>query len=287
MKFPTFPSSKAWGGFIYLPAFEARRTIAALHHWNMRDDSGKPGLQYDEDAAGPIGCFAYMGKMGIHAAGVYMVHTKVKDSQSGWPLIFKASPFRSLWRIWSTVKVQPLSSVLGEISATNPNGRRQIFSTVTVVSDLETLLAAHDIHLEAVQAVRNAKVDKGLIWNYITQPILPQWATKGEPGPMGFSKLDKPLMLLSFAHSWEKQEDDNIINSETRRAVEKIEAMSRARKTDHPYRYLNYSSNWQKPFESYGEENHKFLQDMSRKYDEQGLFQKSCTGGFKLFSEDS
>jgi hypothetical protein len=49
---------------------------------------------------------------------------------------------------------------------------------------------------------------------------------------------------------------------------------------------LNYCAEWQRPFESYGEENWQFLKEMSKKYDPEGLFQKGCVGGFKLDVED-
>ncbi len=42
---------------------------------------------------------------------------------------------------------------------------------------------------------------------------------------------------------------------------------------------------WQRPFEGYGRENLRFLQDVSKRYDPDGLFQKGCVGGFKLAVE--
>jgi len=69
-----------------------------------------------------------------------------------------------------------------------------------------------------------------------------------------------------------------------RAILEKIEKDSEARKTSAPFKFLNYSSQFQDPISSYGEENKKRLQAVSIKFDPEGLFQKSVPGGFKLFT---
>ncbi|KAI4868741.1 hypothetical protein F4820DRAFT_408617 [Hypoxylon rubiginosum] len=48
------------------------------------------------------------------------------------------------------------------------------------------------------------------------------------------------------------------------------DAERRGRKV--PHIYLNYTSSFQDPFASYGEENKKFLREVSRRYDPHGLF---------------
>lgn len=51
----------------------------------------------------------------------------------------------------------------------------------------------------------------------------------------------------------------------------------------HPYIYMNYAWKDQRVVDGYGQEMKKFLQDVSKKYDPDGLFQKAVPGGFKLF----
>lgn len=46
---------------------------------------------------------------------------------------------------------------------------------------------------------------------------------------------------------------------------------------------MNYCAGWQKPFDAYGEDNKRFLREVSGKYDPDGLVQRGCTGGFKLW----
>lgn len=46
---------------------------------------------------------------------------------------------------------------------------------------------------------------------------------------------------------------------------------------------MNYASAGQPVIEGYGEENVRFLREVSRKYDPKGVFQRRVPGGFKLF----
>lgn len=120
-------------------------------------------------------------------------------------------------------------------------------------------------------------------WTLVLQPLLPIWLRKGDPNPLGLdSGTDEPLINVEFTVNWPDSGDDEFIKTTTHRAIEQIEAFAIANKTDHPWRYLNYCGDWQKPFESYGEENVRFLRETSRKYDPERLFQRACIGGFKL-----
>ncbi len=46
---------------------------------------------------------------------------------------------------------------------------------------------------------------------------------------------------------------------------------------------MNYAWIDQDPIVSYNAENKGRLQQVSKKYDPEGVFQKGCPGGFKLF----
>ena len=124
---------------------------------------------------------------------------------------------------------------------------------------------------------------KGLLWTLVLQPLLPNWTRKGDANPLGLDDgTHEPLIVVSFTVNWDERRDDELVQTTTRRAVEQIDAAAAANKTAHRYRYLNYCAEWQRPFEGYGEENWRFLQGVSRRYDPEGLFQRGCVGGFKL-----
>ncbi|KAL9104450.1 MAG: hypothetical protein Q9163_000602 [Psora crenata] len=278
----SFPSTNIWSGFLYMPAIQAAKTLAAFHECVRRTDSGDPSTTYDNHAAGPIVCFSYIQELRVQVIAVNLVYTKVPEDEKKWPTCWKNSSFGSLWRLWSTCKVRTLTSATDEMNALNPAGMRQAFATTTIKNDPTTLTATHAVYCDAIASIRRLNV-KGLVWTLVLQPLLPDWVRKGDANPLGLHDCThEPLVIVSFTVKWAKRRDDESVQKMTRRAVEQIEAVAASNKTGHRYRYLNYCAEWQRPFEGYGEENWRFLQGVSRKYDPEGLFQRGCVGGFKL-----
>ncbi|KAL9609611.1 MAG: hypothetical protein Q9167_005635 [Letrouitia subvulpina] len=284
---PTFPCTKIWSGFLYLPSYQASKVLAAFHQSVNRRMSDGPEVEGSNYAAGPIACFSYVQKLGIQAIAVNLVYTSITSEQGKgkWPAYWRNSSFRSLWRLWSTCKVRSLTSATDEMNTLNPPGRRQVFATTTITNDPNTITAAHTAYINGFTSMRHVNV-KGLVWTLVLQPLLPNWVRKGEPNPLGLQDgSNEPLVIVSFTINWDQSRDDELVNKAARRAIEQIEMAAAANKTGHRYRYLNYCASWQKPFKGYGEENWRFLQQVSRRYDPDGLFQKGCVGGFKLFTE--
>ena len=278
----SFPSTKIWSGFLYFTASQSAKVVAAFHESVKKTDSGDSSTTYDDHAAGPIACFSYIQKLGVQAIAVNLVYTKPPENQRKWPAYWSTSSFGSLWRLWSTCKVRTLTSATDEMNALNPPGRRQVFATTTIKNDPAALAAAHTAYGDAISSIRRVNV-KGLVWTLVLQPLLPDWARKGDANPLGLHDgTHEPLVIVSFTVNWAERRDDEFVKTTTRRAVEQIDTVAAANRTGHRYRYLNYCAEWQKPFEGYGAENWRFLQGVSRRYDPAGLFQRGCVGGFKL-----
>ncbi|MCJ1379009.1 hypothetical protein MMC17_002108 [Xylographa soralifera] len=278
----SFPSTKIWSGFLYMPASQATKVLAAFHRFVNRAVSDDPSTTYDNNAAGPIACFSYIQKLGIQAIAVNLVYTKLPESEKKWPACWRNSSFGSLWRLWSTCKVRTLTSATDEMNSLNPPGRRQVFATTTIKNDPATLAAVHNAYRDAIASMRRVNV-KDLVWTLVLQPLLPDWVCKGDTNPLGLNDSSaEPLVIVSFTVNWAERQHDEFVKTTTRHVVEQIDAFAAANKTDHRYRYLNYCAEWQRPFEGYGLENWRFLQGVSRKYDPEGLFQRGCMGGFKL-----
>lgn len=169
------------------------------------------------------------------------------------------------------------------MSALNPPGRRQVIVTTTIKNDPATLAASQTAYRDGVAAIRHVKAN-GISWTLVLQSFLPEWISKGDPNPLNLDKCTKdgPLVNVQFTINWADSRDDEFIHTAARRAIEQINAFAIAHGTDHPWRYLNYCAEWQRPFAGYGEENWKFLKETKRKYDPDGLFQRACTGVFEL-----
>jgi hypothetical protein len=278
----SFPLTDIWSGFLYLPPWQSSKVLSAFHSFVSRDIKANSDAMYDEYAAGPLLCFTYLQQLGIQAIAINLARTSPPPDPKRWPECWSTSEFPKLWRFWSTCKVQSLTSATDEVSVLNPPGRRQEFATTTVKNDAATLEAVHRTYSDAIATIRQYKI-KNMSWTLVLQPLLPAWARKGDSNPLGLDTgTDDPLVSVSFTINWALAEDDERVRRITRCAIEQIDVFAEKRGTAHEYRYLNYCAIWQKPFEGYGKKNLIFLQDVSRDVDPEGMFQKGCTGGFKL-----
>lgn len=275
-----FPSTDIWSGFIHAPNSQSLKALTALHESVKRADPKSSGISIDPHAAGPITCFTYVQALGIRIVTVHLAYTRVPEEPRQWSAYWRGSKFASLWRLWSTFKVQTLTSSMEEMNGSSPPGKRWSFSTTTIKNDLSTITAAHTIYNEAISSLRNVT---GLIYGIVMQPLLPSWTRKGDPSPLGIHEAtDDALIIISLSVSWQKAVDDKQIYATMQEVIERIDAVATANGTSHPYRYLNYCAKWQQPLEGYGEDNLQFLKEVSRRYDPDGLFQRGCEGGFKL-----
>ncbi|KAI9641415.1 hypothetical protein NHQ30_010217 [Ciborinia camelliae] len=266
----TFPSAQIWSGFLYMPSSQSTKVLSAFHEVVNRVD-------WDTHAAGPLACFTYIQPLGLQAISVNLVYTT--PSEKKWPEYWSKSAFSSIWRFWSTCKVRTLTSATDEMNALNPPGKRQVLATTTTRNDAATLAATHAVYRDAISSLRGVK---GLVWTLVLQPLLPEWIRRGDANPLGLHDVDEPLVIVSFTVNWPNDRDDELVKKTTRGAIEEIEGIAKKNGTGHEWKYLNYCAEWQRPFEGYGDENLKFLRGVSGKYDNEGLFQRGCVGGFKL-----
>ena len=90
---------------------------------------------------------------------------------------------------------------------------------------------------------------------------------------MGLADRTEPLVIVLFTAVWEKRADDELVGQTARNTINDIDEFATMKGTADAYR---------SPFDGYGAENKRFLQQMSKMYDPDGLFQRACVGGFKL-----
>ena len=86
--------------------------------------------------------------------------------------------------------------------------------------------------------------------------------------------------------TWKRASDDALVYAAVDELFGKIEAKAKELGVFNRWKYMNYAAGHQDVIAGYGEETKRMLQDVSRKYDPEGLFQKGCVGGFKVFKDD-
>jgi hypothetical protein len=163
------------------------------------------------------------------------------------------------------------------------NQVRCAYMNTTTKADVATLQIAADIYTAAVVPIQSTP---GLVCSFTIQPyplsLLDEAASKGG-NLLGLDPADGPAASLLLLTYWKDKADDEQVIAAMKGALERIRAQALEKGSALDYVYLNYASAFQDPFGSYGAENKRKLQETSRKYDPEGLFQKAVPGGFKLF----
>ena len=109
----SFSSTNVWSGFLYMTASKAPQVLSAFHEFTQARPS-----TYDEFAGGPLVCFSYLQKLGINVVSTNLVYTK----PVAWPACWRS--FKSIGRLWSTVKIRSLTSATDELGKLSPPGLR-------------------------------------------------------------------------------------------------------------------------------------------------------------------
>jgi len=110
-----------------------------------------------------------------------------------------------------------------------------------------------------------------------------------EPGnALGLEGSDNPpLVLCLLSVTWDRAQDDALINSVSKTLIEEIDKATKAAGLFHRFKYLNYAARFQDPISSYGPGSKALLQAVGKRYDPEGFFQGGIPGGFKLFGTQS
>ncbi|KFA45831.1 hypothetical protein S40293_09659 [Stachybotrys chartarum IBT 40293] len=274
----SIPSAPIWFAMLIAPAaFQREKALKAYHDYVKLAGSDQPG-GFDENAAGPIMSIIYVQGLPIQLIALNLVYTQAPEDNK-WPRHWKETGFNSLWSFSRTSKVQSHADAVEELGRGAPAGTRHMEGTTTIRNDIDTLRAACDIFSETATELRHVK---GLVFPFTIQTILPAWMNKGFPNVLGLDDCTEPLIILNCFSTWTNAEDDQFVRKTIRRTLERIDEAAAARQADHPYRFMNYCMEFQRPYEGCTDANKKLMRDASRKYDPDGLFQGGLAGGFKL-----
>ncbi|KAI1778217.1 FAD-binding domain-containing protein [Hypoxylon cercidicola] len=271
--FPTFKQGPFWGGnVLYFPASFPGQIEALVAEIQKPDADPNTHLMISTGYSALMG-----GNMCLNT--VYYT----QDVQN--PAVLE--PFTAIQPQVNqpgVPKTLTLTQMASGQAAGVSNQTRCAYMNVTVKADVATLQAATDIYTAAIAPLQSCE---GLTCSLTFQPypvsLLQQSVAKGG-NSLGLDPSDGPAVSVLLLTYWKDKSDDEQILTTMKGALEGMRAKAIENGTALEFIYLNYAASFQDPIASYGAKNKQKLQDVSRSYDPDGLFQKGVPGGFKLFT---
>lgn len=272
----TFSQGPFWGGAVlYFPPSFAGQVEALVNELNRPDATDETHLMLSIGYSasymqlGGTLCMNQVYHTGDNGAAPAVLDPFVKVS----PQVEQLNSVRSL----------TLKDAAGEQAAQSADGVRCAYMNTTVKADAATLNAAAEAYLGAIEPLKGCE---GITCSLTLQPYSASLLRKSEAlggNVLGLSAEDGPLVSILALTWWKDKADDEKIVGTFRKVIETIDRDAASRGPAVPFKYMNYAWGFQDPIGSYGEENKAFLQEVSKKYDPDGVFQKGVPGGFKLF----
>lgn len=272
----TFPQGPFWGGAVlYFPPSFPGQVDALVAELKRPDASDETHLMLS------IGYSASYMQLGGTLCMNQVYHTGTAE---GAPAVL--DPFAKISpqvEQLNSMRALTLKDAAGEQAGQSADGVRCAYMNTTVKADAPTLKAAAEAYLAALEPLKECE---GITCSLTLQPYstsLLQKSAEFGGNVLGLSAEDGPLVSILALTWWKEKADDEKIAGTFRKVIETIDQDAASRGTAVPFKYMNYAWDFQDPISSYGKENKKFLQEVSKKYDPEGVFQKGVPGGFKLF----
>lgn len=272
----TFPQGPFWGGAVlYFPPSFPSQVEALVDELNKPDASDETHLMLSIGYSasymqlGGTLCMNSVYHTGEGETGPAVLDPFVKVS----PQVEQLNSMRSL----------TLRDAAGEQAAQSADGVRCAYMNTTVKADAATLNAAAEAYLAALEPLKGCE---GITCSLTLQPYSASLLRKSAElggNVLGMDAADGPLVSILALTWWKDKADDEKIVGTFRKVIETIDRDAASRGTAVPFKYMNYAWHFQDPIGSYGDKNKAFLQEVSSKYDPDGVFQKGVPGGFKLF----
>lgn len=286
----TYPQQPFWGGVVFYPASDANypgQVEALVNEVRKPEPSDETHIMVN---------LGYSAQFGDRMMGLNQVYYTGPDAASAYgptdaatgrirvpPMLRPFTGVQPQLEQLNSLRVMTLVQGATEHAVMATERQRCAYMNCTLRADTDALVAAADIYSKAIEPLKPLDgITLCLTLQAYPRSLLRKTAELGG-NVLGLDPRE-PLVTILLLTYWKRREDDEQIMGVLRGALEAIEKDADARGQRVPYTYLNYASDFQDPFSSYGEENKKFLQEVSRKYDPEGLFQKNVPGGFKLYA---
>ncbi|KAF2104658.1 FAD-binding domain-containing protein [Rhizodiscina lignyota] len=205
------------------------------------------------------------------------------ESPDSFPKTFEHYKEIEAWE-GATSEMLPQSNVTIKLELSNPYGMRTSYHSFCYKPSAELEDKFAELFEEALEKIKDVDT-----WGFVIvqQPISRAAiaASKKRGGnAMGLEEEDGPLVIWHIPWSWFNAKDDELMRTVGRELREKSEEVAKEAGLWHRYRYTNYAEESQEAYKGYGEEMLKWLKQVQKKYDPEGIYTKGGlnSGYFKL-----
>ncbi|KAF4626844.1 hypothetical protein G7Y89_g11318 [Cudoniella acicularis] len=233
--------------------------------------SGFMSSQNFDPHADMIFAVGYSNPGGIQSLNLGLQYTKPIVN----PPVFQ--PFVNIsQKIFSTLRIANMSSLVIEEDTHNPYGFRQPHMEVTFAHSPDIYSRTHTLFNASTALVASVQ---GVNYFLILQPS----PALSEQNILGLKAADGRDVLALLSISYNDSTDDSTVANAVKSFFSNLKALAANLGVDRSFIYLNYAAPFQDPISGYGAANKARLQSASLKYDSYGLLQTGVSGGFKLF----
>ncbi|APA09132.1 hypothetical protein SS1G_03029 [Sclerotinia sclerotiorum 1980 UF-70] len=266
--FYAFKQGDIWGGNIVYPLTTADQQINALTDFSSN-------ATYDENASLIMSLAFQLGLGAVVVSNVVYTEPVVN------PPVYQ--PFTAIQpQFFDTMGIRNLTDVTSETLATLPRSRT-LFKTTTFKAKKEIITTAFNAYNASLPFIESLS---GITWALSLAPLptnIPAESAPSGGNVLGVIPDDGPLIVALLTATWADIADDSLVTNTAQAIFDKIDSFAATEGYLNDWKYLNYAANSQDPIDGYGATNKAILQEASRKYDPEGVFQKGVPGGFKLF----
>lgn len=215
------------------------------------------------------------------------------DSEEASPEIFKQ--FLKIPNVGNTLEHQTVANLAAETGRSVMDGQSDILVGGTIASKhYSELLAGIQlitrVFEESLQSIQS-QVPPGTFASteVYFQPLGHDFVTASRQdgmglGPLNLDETQGTYIVYAIALTWFDSQYDSVVSSWIEKTIEAIDSATAGVGLHHPFRYMGDSTAFQVRdfFKGYPHEALERLNNVARKYDVDGFFQKNMPGGFKL-----
>ncbi|CCO31803.1 hypothetical protein BN14_05853 [Rhizoctonia solani AG-1 IB] len=271
-----FPIRDVHAGFLFYAPDQYEKLYPIMETY------AREGVE-DDPRTHMIQVFASNPSLNIDMAGFYTFYSEPFDTPAA-----AIKPFFDLPTTHRTTQNKTAKEANYEVTEGFEDGIRYDMQTYSVRADARLFKQLVDIWRFATAELDSTVTgwSSRIVYQTISKNMIRASDKKGG-NVLGLQATGDPLVIVTYMFTWIRAEDDDKVYSGIDKLISTSTSLAESQNQLDDYIYLNYAGSGQKPIESYGLAQVKFLQRVKAKYDPEGVFEKLCRGGFKIPSQCS